>query len=75
VLFLTARDLNPHRDVKLAYWQGLVGGGAEVREVPGTHNSIVRDPNAPATAKAIESWFRKRLTCSDMDKKPQFYAA
>jgi len=75
VLFLTARDLNPHRDVKLGFWQVLVGGGAEVREVPGTHNSIVRDPNAPATAKAIESWFRKRLTCSGMDKKPQFYAA
>ncbi|MEC3863120.1 AMP-binding protein [Mesobacterium sp. TK19101] len=75
VLFLTARDLNPHRDVKLAYWQDLVGGAAEVREVPGTHNSIVRDPNAPATAKAIEHWFRTRLASPNMAKTAHYYAA
>jgi thioesterase domain-containing protein len=35
-------------------WERIAGGGVELREVPGSHFTLVREPHAAALAAALE---------------------
>ena len=59
-LLVSARDDNPHRARREAEWQTLLGGSATLAEAPGTHNLLMRDPNAPVLAQMLERWWKRR---------------
>jgi thioesterase domain-containing protein len=53
VLLLRAAERDPS-ETDTAGWERIAGGGVELREVPGSHFTLVREPHAAALAAALE---------------------
>lgn len=43
-------------------WEGLAGGGAEVRILPGDHYSLLRPPAVAALSEQLERSIRRALS-------------
>lgn len=55
VTLLLARDVEPPEGAQRCQygWQGLVPGGLDVYEVPGTHHTLTHNPNAAELASTL----------------------